>query len=128
MQFADVACALKTQTAINWQSVIRSFLDQPRMQLALALGYNDGGSSITHNVGDTRRRRTHHLHDGSFGIAQGCRPGNEGKAAPGTAHLMQKRALIAMQYSALHHRTWKTPTVQKPCRNRAAMAYKTKKP
>ena len=23
---------------------------------------------------------THHLHDGSFGIAQGCRPGNEGKA------------------------------------------------
>ena len=28
---------------------------------------------------------------------------------------MQKRALIAMQYSALHHRTWKTPTVQKPC-------------
>ena len=52
MQFADVACALKTQTAINWQSVIRSFLNQPRMQLALALGYNDGGSSITHNVGD----------------------------------------------------------------------------
>ena len=67
----------------------------------------------------TRRRRTHHLHDGSFGIAQGCRPGNEGKAAPGTAHLMQKRALIAMQYSALHNRTWKTPTVQKPCKNRA---------
>ena len=27
-----------------------------------------------------------------------------------------KRALIAMQYSALHHRTWKTPTVQKPCK------------
>ena len=24
-----------------------------------------------------------------------------------------------MQYSALHHRTWITPTVQKPCRNRA---------
>ncbi|MCI7277135.1 MAG: hypothetical protein MR557_02380, partial [Faecalibacterium sp.] len=47
--------------------------------------------------------------------------------ASGTAHLMQKRALIAMQYSALHHRTWKTPTVQKPCRNRAPMAYKTKK-
>ena len=44
-----------------------------------------------------------------------CRPGNEGKAAPGTAHLMQKRALIAKQYSALHHRTWITPTVQKPC-------------
>jgi hypothetical protein len=44
-----------------------------------------------------------------------CRPGNEGKAAPGTAHLMQKRALIAMQYSALHNRTWITPTVQKPC-------------
>ncbi len=63
----------------------------------------------------TRRRRTHHLHDGSFGIAQGCRSGNEGKAPLGTAHLMQKRALIAMQYSALHHRTWKTPTVQKPC-------------
>ena len=61
------------------------------------------------------RRRTHHLHDGSFGIAQGCRPGNEGKAPLGTAHLMQKRALIAMQYSALHHRTWITPTVQKPC-------------
>ena len=78
--------------------------------------------------GCTRRRRTHHLHDGSFGIAQGCRPGNEGKAPPGTAHLMQKRALIAMQYSALHHRTWKTPTVQKPCRNRAPMAHKTKKP
>ena len=33
-----------------------------------------------------------------------------------------------MQYSALHNRTWKTPTVQKPCRNRAVMAYKTKKP
>ena len=47
---------------------------------------------------------------------KGCRPGNEGKAPPGTAHLMQKRALIAMQYSALHHRTWKTLTVQKPCR------------
>ena len=60
-------------------------------------------------------RRTHHLYDGSSGIAQGCRPGNEGKAPPGTAYLMQKRALIAMQYSALHHRTWKTPTVQKPC-------------
>ena len=58
---------------------------------------------------------------------KGCRPGNEGKAPPGPAHLMQKRALIAMQYSALHNRTWKTPTVQKPCRNRAAMAYKTKK-
>ena len=28
---------------------------------------------------------------------------------------MQKRALIAMQYSALHHRTWITPTVPKPC-------------
>ena len=28
---------------------------------------------------------------------------------------MQKMALIAMQYSALHHRTWITPTVQKPC-------------
>ena len=82
----------------------------------------------TQPAGCTRRRRTHHLHDGSFGIAQGCRPGNEGKAPPGPAHLMQKRALIAMQYSALHHRTWKTPTVQKPCRNRAAMAYKTKKP
>ena len=40
---------------------------------------------------------------------------------------MQKRALIAMQYSALHNRTWITPTVQKPCRNRASMAYKTKK-
>ena len=66
-------------------------------------------------AGCTRRRRTHHLHDGSFGIAQGCRPGNEGKAPLGPAHLMQKRALIAMQYSALHHRTWKTPTVQKPC-------------
>ena len=79
-------------------------------------------------AGCTRRRRTHHLHDGSFGIAQGCRPGNEGKAAPGSAHLMQKRALIAMQYSALHNLTWKTPTVQKPCRNRATMAYKTKKP
>ena len=24
-----------------------------------------------------------------------------------------------MQYSALHHRTWITPTVQKPCKNRA---------
>ena len=47
---------------------------------------------------------------------KGCRPGDEGKTPPGTAHLMQKRALIAMQYSALHHRTWKTPTVQKPCR------------
>ena len=63
----------------------------------------------------TRRRRTHHLHDGSFGIAQGCRPGNEGKTPPGPAHLMQKRALIAMQYSALYNRTWKTPTVQEPC-------------
>ena len=63
----------------------------------------------------SRSRRTHHLHDGSLGIAQGCRPGNEGKTPPGTAHLMQKRALIAMQYSALHHRTWITPTVQKPC-------------
>ena len=41
-------------------------------------------------AGCTRRRRTHHLHDGSFGVAQGCRPGDEGKAAPGTAHLMQK--------------------------------------
>ena len=47
---------------------------------------------------------------------KGCRPGDEGKTPPGTAHLMQKRALIAMQYSALHNRTWKTPTVQKPCR------------
>ena len=44
-----------------------------------------------------------------------CRPGNEGKAALGTAHLIQKRALIAKQYSALHHRTWVTPTVPKPC-------------
>ena len=61
--------------------------------------------------GCTRRRRTHHLHDGSFGIAERCRPGDEGKTPPGTAHLMQKRALIAMQYSALHHRTWKTPIV-----------------
>ena len=70
------------------------------------------------------RRRTHHLHDGSFGVAQGCRPGDEGKAAPGPAHLMQKRALIAMQYSALHNRTWITPTVQKPCRNRAKTVQK----
>ena len=70
----------------------------------------------------------HQRQGSSFGIAQGCRPGNEGKAPPGPAHLMQKRALIAMQYSALHHRTWITPTVQKPCRNRAPMAYKTKKP
>ena len=69
-------------------------------------------------------RRTHHLHDGSFGVAQGCRPGDEGKAAPGPAHLMQKRALIAMQYSALHNRTWITPTVQKPCRNRAKTVQK----
>ena len=63
----------------------------------------------------TCRRRTHHLHDGSLGIAERCRPGNEGKAPLSSAHLMQKRALIAMQYSALHHRTWITPTVQKPC-------------
>ena len=63
----------------------------------------------------TCRRRTLHLHDGFLGIAQGCRPGNEGKTPPGPAHLMQKRALIAMQYSALHNRTWITPTVQKPC-------------
>ena len=70
----------------------------------------------------------HQRQGSSFGIAQGCRPGNEGKAPLGLAHLMQKRALIAMQYSALHNRTWKTPTVQKPCRNRAAMAYRTKKP
>ena len=41
-------------------------------------------------AGCTSRRRTYHLHDGSFGIAQGCRPGNEGKAPPGPAHLMQK--------------------------------------
>ena len=75
-----------------------------------------------------KQKRTLYLYDSSAGIAEGCRPGNEGKAAPGTAHLMQKRALIAMQYSALHNRTWKTPTVQKPCRNRAPMAYKTKKP
>lgn len=34
--------------------------------------------------------RTHHLHDSFAGIAEGCRPGNEGKTAPGTAHLMQK--------------------------------------
>ena len=79
-------------------------------------------------AGCTLRRRTHHLPDGSFGIAQECRPGNESKAPLGTAHLMQKRALIAMQYSALHHRTWITPTVQKPCRNYALMARKTKKP
>ena len=72
----------------------------------------------------SRSSRTHHLHDGSFGIAQGCRPENEGKAPPSTAHLMQKRALIAMQYSALHNRTWKTPTVQKPCRNRAKTVQK----
>ena len=72
----------------------------------------------------SRSRRTHHLHDGSFGVAQGCRPGDEGKAAPGPAHLMQKRALIAMQYSALHNRTWITPTVQKPCRNRAKTVQK----
>ena len=64
------------------------------------------------------------LHDGSFGIAQGCRPGNEGKTPLSTAHLMQKRALIAMQYSALHNRTWKTPTVQKPCKNRAKTVQK----
>ena len=63
------------------------------------------------------------LHDGSFGIAEGCRPGNEGKTPLSPAHLMQKRALIAMQYSALHNRTWKPPTVQKPCRNRALVAH-----
>ena len=63
----------------------------------------------------TRRRRTHHLHDGSFGIAQGCRPRSKGTAPSGSADLMQKRALIAMQYSALPPRTWITPTVQKPC-------------
>ena len=73
------------------------------------------GFSILMGFQRGRRRRTHHLHDGSFGIAEGCRPGNEGKATLGPAHLMQKRALIAMQYSALHNRTWKTPTVQKPC-------------
>ena len=67
----------------------------------------------------------HQRQGSSFGVAEGCLPGNEGKASPGPAHLMQKRALIAMQYSALHHRTWITPTVQKPCRNRALMAYKT---
>ena len=55
-----------------------------------------------------------------------CRPGNEGKAPLSPAHLMQKRALIAMQYSALHHRTWITPTVQKPCRNRALTPRQTK--
>ena len=77
------------------------------------------GFSILMGFQRGQSRRTHHLHDGSFGIAEGCRPGNEGKAPLGPAHLMKKRALIAMQYSALHHRTWVTPTVQKPCRNRA---------
>lgn len=67
------------------------------------------------NLSPKQQKRTLDLYDGSFGIAEGCRPGNESKAPPGTAHLMQKRALIAMQYSALHHRTWITPTVQKPC-------------
>lgn len=58
-----------------------------------------------------KQKRTLYLYDSSFGIVEGYRPGNEGKTPPGTAHLMQKRALIAMQYSALHNRTWITPTV-----------------
>ena len=67
------------------------------------------------NLSPKQQKRTLDLYDGSFGIAQGSRSGNEGKAPPGTAHLMKKRALIAMQYSALHNRTWITPTVQKLC-------------
>ena len=46
-------------------------------------------------------------------------PEMKAKAPLSSAHLMQKRALIAMQYSALHHRTWdnthRAKTVQKPC-------------
>ena len=46
-----------------------------------------------------------------------CRPGNEGKAPLGTAHLMQKRALIAMQRptSSDMDNTDRAKTVQKPC-------------
>ena len=96
-------------------------------QLGCALG-TVGGADEQGQLLIGHFQDIHQRQGSSFGIAQGCRPGNEGKAPPGTAHLMQKRALIAKQFSALHNRTWKTPTVQKPCRNRALMAYKTKKP
>ena len=38
-------------------------------------------------AGCTRRRRTHHLHDGSLGIAEECRPRSKGAAPSGSADL-----------------------------------------
>ena len=83
-------------------------------QLGCALG-TVGGAGEQGQLLIGHFQDIHQRQGSSFGVAEGCRPGNEGKAPLGPAHLMQKRALIAMQYSALHNRTWKTPTVQKPC-------------
>ena len=73
-------------------------------QLGCALG-TVGGAGEQGQLLIGHFQDIHQRQGSSFGIAQGCRPGNEGKTPPGSAHLMQKRALIAMQYSALHHRT-----------------------
>ena len=67
----------------------------------------------------SRSRRTHHLHDGSLGIAEECRPRSKGAAPSGTADLMQNLPRISKQFQPMQRIPTKKPTVQKSCIDRA---------
>ena len=63
----------------------------------------------------SRSRRTHHLHDGSLGIAEECRPRSKGAAPSGSADLMQNLPRISKQFRLCRG----FPRKSRPCKNRA---------
>ena len=67
----------------------------------------------------TRRRRTDHLYDCSAGTSEECRPRSEGAAPSGSSDLMQNLPRISKQFQPMQRIPMKTPTVQKPCIDRA---------
>lgn len=71
-------------------------------------------------AGCTRRRRTDHLHDRSAGTSEGRRPRSKGAAPSGSADLMQNLPRISKQFQPMQRIPTKTPTVQKPCIDRAS--------
>ena len=70
-------------------------------------------------AGCARRRRTDHFYDRSAETFEERRPRSKGAAPSGTADLMQNLPRISKQFQPMQRIPTKTPTVQKPCIDRA---------
>ena len=71
-------------------------------------------------AGCTHCRQTDHLYDRSAGASEECRPRSKGPAPSGSSDLMQNLLRISKQFQPMQRIPTKTPTVQKPCIDRAS--------